>query len=196
MVDVKINNAGLKLVKEFEGCRLTAYKCPAGVWTIGYGHTGKVDGKAICKGMIITEAKATELLKADMEKYEKTVAGCSALTFTPNENQFSALVSFAFNCGAANLYQLVRGRSAATVADKMLLYKRASGKVLAGLLRRRQAERKLFLTAVESKKTVNELATEVIAGKWGTGAERKARLTAAGYDYAAVQKAVNAMLKK
>lgn len=192
---MKINNAGLKLVKEFEGCRLTAYKCPAGVWTIGYGHTGKVDGKAICKGMTITEAKATELLKADMAKFEKAVSNCSALTFEPNENQFSALVSFAFNCGASNLYQLVRGRSASAVADKMLLYKRASGKVLAGLLRRRQAERKLFLTPVTVvKKSDLEIAREVIAGKWGTGADRKKRLEAAGYDYRAVQDKVNFLL--
>ena len=192
---MKINDAGLKLVKEFEGCRLTAYKCPAGVWTIGYGHTGKVDGKAICSGMKITEAKATELLKADMEKFERTVSGCSALEFEPNENQFSALVSFAFNCGSANLYQLVRGRSAAVVADKMLLYKKASGKVLAGLLRRRQAERKLFLTpVVTAKKSSLEIAREVIAGKWGNGATRKKKLEAAGYDYKEIQDKVNWLL--
>ena len=55
---MKIGIVGLNLVKKFEGCRLTAYKCPAGVWTIGYGHTGSVDGKAICSGMVITNEKA------------------------------------------------------------------------------------------------------------------------------------------
>ena len=144
---MKINDAGLNLVKSFEGFHLKSYKCPAGIWTIGYGHTGTVDGKAICEGMKITEAKATELLKQDMAKFENAVNNCSALTFKPNENQFSALVSFAFNCGAGNLKTLVKGRSAAVVAEKMLLYNKANGEVLNGLTRRRKAERELFLTA-------------------------------------------------
>lgn len=157
---MKINNEGLNLVKSFEGCRLTAYKCPAGVWTIGYGHTGKVDGKAICEGMKITEAKATELLKQDMTKFENAVLNCSALTFKPNENQFSALVSFAFNCGSGNLKSLVNGRSAAVVAEKLLLYNKANGKVLSGLTRRRKAERELFLKAVSKTETTTETGVE------------------------------------
>lgn len=150
---MKINDEGLNLVKSFEGFHLTAYKCPAGVWTIGYGHTGTVDGKAICEGMKITEAKAIELLKQDMKKFENAVTN-AALTFEPNENQFSALVSFAFNCGAGNLKTLVKGRSAAVVAEKMLLYNKANGKVL-GLTRRRKAEMELFLKAVSKTETTN-----------------------------------------
>lgn len=192
---MKINDAGLKLVREFEGCKLTAYRCAAGVWTIGIGHTGKVDGKAICAGMTITEAKAMELLKADMASFEAAVNNCKYLTFTPNENQFSALVSFAFNCGKGNLNTLVKNRSAETVANKLLLYNKAGGKILAGLTRRRQAERALFVSPVAAKKSVNDIAVEVIAGKWGTGADRKKRLEAAGYDYAAVQKKVNELLR-
>lgn len=198
---MKINEEGLNLVKSFEGCQLTAYKCPAGVWTIGYGHTGNVDGKAICEGMKISEAKATELLKHDMTKFENAVSNCSALTFKPNENQFSALVSFAFNCGAGNLKTLVKGRSANVVAEKILLYNKANGNVLNGLTRRRKAERELFLKASNgtvkqntSKKSVDEIAKEVIAGKWGTGAERKRRLIQDGYDFMEVQKKVNALL--
>ena len=84
---------------------------------------------------------------------------------------------------------------AAVVADKMLLYKKASGKVLAGLLRRRQAERKLFLTpVVTAKKSSLEIAREVIAGKWGNGATRKKKLEAAGYDYKEIQDKVNWLL--
>lgn len=143
-------------MKSFEGCRLTAYRCPAGVCTIGYGHTGTVDGKAICEGMKITEAKATELLKQDMTKFENAVLTCSALTFKPNENQFSALVSFAFNCGAGNLKTLVKGRSAAVVAEKLLLYNKANGKVLNGLTRRRKAERELFLKGVSKTETTSD----------------------------------------
>lgn len=145
---MKINDAGLNLIKSFEGCHLTAYQCPAGVWTIGYGHTGNVDGYSICEGMEITEGRATELLKQDLERFENAVTN-AALTFEPNENQFSALVSFAFNCGAGNLKTLVKGRSAAVVAEKMLLYNKANGKVLNGLTRRREAERELFLKGVE-----------------------------------------------
>lgn len=185
---MKINEAGLNLVKEFEGCYLKAYKCPAGVWTIGYGHTGKVDGKAICEGMTITKEKASDLLKADMAAFEKAVTECSALTFEPNENQFSALVSFAFNCGSGNLKTLVEDRTAAVVAEKILLYNKAAGKVLNGLVRRRKAERELFLTPVkkeEPKKTIEEWAKEVIAGKHGTGhANREKSLKKAGCTYA------------
>ncbi len=200
---MKINEAGLNLVKSFEGFHLTAYKCPAGVWTIGYGHTGKVDGKAICEGMKISEAKATELLKDDMERFENAVKNCS-LTFEPNENQFSALVSFAFNCGAGNLKTLVKGRSAEVVAEKMLLYNKAAGVVLKGLARRRKAERELFLTPCDSSEIPNnsnepmecidEIAKDVIAGKYGAGEERKKRLLAKGYDPVAVQALVNQML--
>lgn len=154
----KINEAGLNLVKEFEGLYTKAYKCPAGVWTIGYGHTGKVDGESICKGMTISKAKATELLKEDMAAFEKAVKNCKELTFTLNDNQFSALVSFAFNCGSGSLKKLVRNRSAAVVADKMLLYNKAAGRELAGLTRRRKAERELFLTPA-GKTTVAEEKT-------------------------------------
>lgn len=194
---MKINEAGLKLVKEFEGCYLKAYKCSAGVWTIGYGHTGKVGGKSICEGMTITKEKATDLLKEDMAAFEKAVTNCSALTFEPNENQFSALVSFAFNCGSGNLKTLVKDRSAAEVAEKILLYNKVAGKVLNGLVRRRKAERELFLTAVKKpaekpenkepvkKKTIEEWAKEVIAGKHGSGHEnREKSLKKAGCPYA------------
>ena len=71
---MKMGKKGLKLVKSFEGLYLKAYKCPAGVWTIGYGHTGKVNGKAIRSGMKITEKTADQLLRKDMEEFEKSQA--------------------------------------------------------------------------------------------------------------------------
>ena len=190
---MKINEAGLKLVKEFEGCRLKAYKCPAGVWTIGYGHTGKVDGKSICSGMVISQEKADALLREDMKRFEDAVTNCKFLSFAPNENQFSALVSFAFNCGKGNLNTLVKGRTATTVSNKILLYNKANGKILAGLTRRRKAERDLFLKPAKLK-TVEEVAREVISGKWGNGSDRMKRLTEAGYDYSEIQKKVNELL--
>lgn len=156
---MKTSTKGINLIKEFEGCRLTAYKCPAGVWTIGYGHTGKVAGKAVCQGMKITSAKATALLKEDLASFENTVENCKYLTFKPNQNQFDALVSFAFNCGTGNLNMLLKNRSAKVVSEKLLLYNKANGKVLAGLVNRRKAEKALFDTAVKntaSKKTLKK----------------------------------------
>lgn len=148
---MKTSTKGINLIKEFEGCRLTAYKCPAGVWTIGYGHTGKVYGKAICSGLKITSAKATALLKADLKSFEKAVKTCKSLTFKPNQNQFDALVSFAYNCGTGSLNTLVKNRDAKTVSQKLLLYNKANGTVLEGLTRRRKAEKKLFDAVVKSK---------------------------------------------
>lgn len=193
---MKISNDGIKLIKDFEGCSLTAYKCPAGVWTIGYGHTGKVDGKAIGSGMKITSAKATALLKQDLENYEKVVEACKELTFSPNQNQFDALVSFAYNCGSGNLKTLVKGRTAETVSQKLLLYTKANGIELAGLIRRRKAEKALFDTPVkQKKKSVKKVAQEVIDGAWGNGEERKQKLKAAGYDADTIQAKVNEIIK-
>nr|DAG48827.1 MAG TPA: Lysozyme [Caudoviricetes sp.] len=135
-----INNEGLNLIKESEGLRLKAYKCPAGVWTIGYGHTGK----DVKKGMVITEEKATELLKRDIERFERHVSAYDKIYhFTSNE--FSALVSFAFNLGSITGLTKNGTRTKQQIANKMLEYCYASGKKLNGLYTRRQKERKLFL---------------------------------------------------
>jgi lysozyme len=134
---MSINEAGLSLIKEFEGLRLESYKCPAGVWTIGYGTTAGVS-----RGMSVTKEDAERLLRADTARFE--IAVC-ALRRPFTSNQFSALVSFAYNCGSANLRRLCLGRTNAEIADALLLYNKADGKVLAGLTRRREAERKLFL---------------------------------------------------
>lgn len=142
-----INQAGLNMVKQMEGLCLTAYRCAAGVWTIGYGHTGKVDGKKICSGMTITRARAESLLAADLAKFWGYVSDPAYVPLTKklNSNQKSALCSFAFNCGGNNLKTLCAGRNEAEIAEAFLLYNRAAGKVLEGLTKRRQAERRLFL---------------------------------------------------
>lgn len=170
---MKISSKGLELIKKFEGCRLAAYKCPAGVWTIGYGHTGKVDGKAICRGMKITAAKATSLLSLDLATFEKEVTNCKYLTFKPNQNQFDALVSFAYNCGTGNLNTLVKNRSAAVVSEKLLLYNKANGKVLAGLVNRRKAEKELFDTPVSSKNNSSSNASKATVTTIKKGAKVK-----------------------
>ena len=138
---MKISEKGLNLIKEFEGCQLIAYRCPSHVLTIGWGHTGDV-----YEGQIITQEQADNLLINDMAEYENYVNNSNELTFTPNQNQFDALVSFAYNCGPGNLKTLVQNRDANTAADKLLLYNRGSDGVLAGLVRRREAEKALFIS--------------------------------------------------
>lgn len=135
-----INNDGLSIIKESEGLSLKAYKCPAGVWTIGYGHTGK----DVEKGMVITEEKAVDLLKSDIARFERHVSAYSRIYgFTSNE--FSALVSFAYNIGTITGLTKNGTRTKEQISNKMLEYCYASGKKLNGLYVRRQKERRLFL---------------------------------------------------
>lgn len=142
---MSVSEKGVELIAKYEGCKLTAYKCPAGVWTIGYGHTtGVKQGDTLPSNQA---AKA--LLKEDLKKYGDYVNNCrkkGTISFPLNQNQFDALTSFTYNCGNGSLQKLVSGRDAATVADKLLLYNKGGGKVLAGLTKRRQEERELFLS--------------------------------------------------
>lgn len=139
---------GIELVKRFEGLCLTAYKCAAGVWTIGYGHTGKVNGVTIKQGMKITTATAEKLLTEDLTNFYNTVNLQSyvPLIAVMDEYQKAALTSFAFNCGSNNLKTLCKSRNLEQIADALLLYNKAAGKTLKGLTERREAERKLFMT--------------------------------------------------
>ena len=135
---MRTSRNGINLIKQFEGCRLEAYKCPAGVWTIGYGHTA-----GVTPGQKISSAQAEMYLRADLEKYEKRVEKYSGYRWTQNE--FDAMTSFAYNVGSIDGLTANGTRSKAVIADKLLLYNKGGGKVLAGLTRRREAERKLFL---------------------------------------------------
>ncbi len=147
MANRKISQAGLDLIKQFEGCRLVAYQCSAGVWTIGYGHTAGVH-----RGMKITQAQAEAYLKQDVAKFEKYVNNASYIPFTDklNQNQFDALVSFAFNLGQGNLMKLCKGRAINQVPAAMQQYCKANGKTLLGLQRRRKAEATLYNKKVQS----------------------------------------------
>lgn len=152
---MKINNAGLKLIKSFEGCRLTAYKAVSTekYYTIGWGHYGA----DVSKNAKWTQKQADEQLKKDLVKYEKYVDKYVKIDL--NENQFSALVSFCYNCGAGNLKKLVEGRTASQIAEAMPKYNKSGGKVLAGLTRRRNAEVKLFNTAIKKVTKYKVIAT-------------------------------------
>ena len=139
---MKTSESTLKKIKEFEGCRLKAYKPVAAekYWTIGVGHYGP----DVTAGMTITENQAMELLRRDIMRFEDYVTA-TGLTLT--QNQFDALVSFTFNCGPGNLAKLIRGRDYRQIADAMLLYNKGANKqVLKGLVKRREWERNLFLS--------------------------------------------------
>ena len=138
---MKTSQRGIDLIKEFEGLRLTAYRCPAGVYTIGYGHTRRVK-----RGMKITEEEASAFLTADLLNSEKAVERYDSV-YHWNQNEFDALVSFTFNCGATNLRSLLRNgrRNRSQIVATLPLYRKAGGKVLRGLERRRAAEKALFL---------------------------------------------------
>lgn len=142
---MKLSTNGLNLIKRFEGLRLKAYKV-AGAnekeWTIGYGHYG------VKQGAVITEAQATELLKRDVHAFELGVNNLLGNTKV-NQNQFDALVSFAFNCGLGNLQKstllkLVKAKRFNEADDEFDKWVKAGGNVMGGLVRRRNAEEELF----------------------------------------------------
>ena len=135
----KINKSGLNLIKKYEGCRLTSYICPAGVLTIGYGHTGK----DVKPNQTITKKKAISLLKKDLARFERHVQSYNYI-YEWTDNEFSALVSFAYNIG--NIDQLTADgrRTHSQIRTAMLKYVKANGKTLPGLVKRRKAELKLF----------------------------------------------------
>ena len=140
---MKTSQNGINLIKKFEGCQLKAYKCAAGVWTIGYGHTLNVK-----QNDIITNQQAEDFLKEDLQKFEECVQKYNS-TYCWNQNEFDALVSFAFNIGSIDQLTARGARNREVIAEKILLYNKAGGKVLVGLTKRRQAERELFLKKVE-----------------------------------------------
>ncbi|MBR3654855.1 MAG: lysozyme [Elusimicrobia bacterium] len=139
-----ISQNGIDLIKRFEGCRLTAYKCPANVWTIGYGHTGS----DVKQGLTITQEQAEKLLKSDLVVHCNNV---SKLVKVPlNQNQFDALVSFEYNLGYGNLSRstllaLINQKKFKEASEEFKKWKYAGGKVLAGLVKRREAEKELFI---------------------------------------------------
>lgn len=134
---------GIDLIKAFEGLRLRAYKCSAGVWTIGYGHTGDVEPDDA-----ITREEAEELLGGDLRRFEYSVQ--LNVTVPISQNQFDALVSFSYNVGVgafrkSTLLRKLNDLDVSGAADEFLRWNKAGGQILSGLIKRRKAERQLFL---------------------------------------------------
>ena len=142
---MKISEKGLNGIKIFEGCRLKAYQDSVGVWTVGYGSTGS----HVYKGLAITQDRAENLLREDLERFEACVNRYVEVEMT--QGMYDALCSFAFNlgCGAlkkSTLLKRLNVNRKQDAADEMLRWDKAGGKRLAGLTRRRTEERELFLS--------------------------------------------------
>ena len=144
---MRMSAEGLALVKEFEGLRLKAYKCPANVWTIGYGHTSAAGSPEVNPGMEITKDEAEEILKRDMVQYEAGVERLVKVKLT--QGQFDALVDFAYNAGVgalakSTLLKRVNEERFDDVPAEFMKWTKGGGKELPGLVRRRRAEVKLW----------------------------------------------------
>tara|TARA_B100000214_G_C23925590_1_gene608204 strand:- start:898 stop:1368 length:471 start_codon:yes stop_codon:yes gene_type:complete len=140
--NMNIGQKGIDLIKHFEGCELNAYKCPAGVWTIGYGHI-----KGVSEGMSITQEQAEQMLLDELKEYENYIN--ELVTVSLSQNQFDALVSWVYNLGPANLQsstllKVLNSGDYSGVPAQIERWNKAGGKVLEGLIRRREAESALF----------------------------------------------------
>jgi lysozyme len=139
---MKTGTKGIELIKYFEGCELEAYKCAAGVWTIGYGHI-----KGVTPESVITQEQAEQMLVEELNEYEGYI---NDMVTTPlSQNQFDALVSWVYNLGGGNLkastlLKVLNSGDFNGVPAQLMRWNKAGGKVLEGLTRRRQAEADLF----------------------------------------------------
>lgn len=145
---MEVNKAGKDLIKRFEGCKLKAYKCPAGLWTISWGLTFYPDGTKVKEGDVITQQQAEDYFNAIVDDFAKKVD--ALIKSNVSENNFSALVSFAYNVGMGNFQRstLLRKVNAnpkdPTIRAEFMKWTRANNVVLKGLVRRREAEAKLY----------------------------------------------------
>lgn len=140
---MKVSEKGIALIKQYEGCKLYAYRDSVGVLTIGYGHT-----KGVKAGQAITQQQADAFLREDLKSAENAI---NATGVELSQNQFDALVSWVFNLGATNFYKstmykyIKTKRSPIEVCDQMVLWHNAGGKPLLGLKRRRVAEANMYM---------------------------------------------------
>lgn len=202
---MKISNLGVEFIKKCEGCSLKAYIDTAGVRTIGYGHAywgGEV---------IISEEKASELLKSDLKKFESAVEKFNA-KYNWTQNEFDALVSFAFNLGGIEKLTENGTRSKKEISEKMLLYHNSGGKKVPGLVKRRYAEQLIFMEGkylkepygndkkaysmlepypVQVNADIRKAVKDVLKGKYANGNVRENALMENGYDVNDVKAAVN-----
>lgn len=161
---MQVTEDGLALIRRFEGFRAKAYRCPAGVWTIGFGHTSQAGPPAVRAGMQLGEEEANRILKDDVQRFAGEVG--ALLAREVSAAQFSALVSFAYNVGVpafrkSSVLKAVNAGRLHDVPARLRLWVKAGGRVLPGLERRRAAEAELFLSETPPQ-----------AGRGATGAPK------------------------
>jgi lysozyme len=145
---MKVSAAGINLIKEFEGVRLKAYKCPAGVYTIGAGHTSAAGPPAVKAGMEITNAQAMKILAQDLVQFEDCIE--SMVKVPLSQNQFDALVSFAYNVGleafrkSTLLKKVNANPNDRLISNQFLRWNKSRGRVLQGLTKRRIEEARIY----------------------------------------------------
>lgn len=147
---MKLDNSGCKLITDFEGLRLKAYKCPANIWTIGYGSTFYPDNTKVKEGDVITKEKAFDMFKIISSDFEKALSMCIRKSIT--QNQFNAVASLAYNIGigafikSTLLKKININPNDETIKDEFLKWNKASGKVLSGLTKRRKNESNIYFS--------------------------------------------------
>jgi lysozyme len=171
---VKTGSKGLAIIKEFEGLRLEAYRCAAGVWTIGYGHTAAAGPPTVVPGMVMTRAQAEAALIRDLVQYERAVA--SAVKVPLTQDQFDACVSLCYNIGigafrGSTVVRRINAGRMAEVPSAFMMWTKGGGRELPGLVRRRRAEAALWRSLADGNATagradvaqVEEVGAEVPA---------------------------------
>jgi lysozyme len=201
---MKMSADGLALVKEFEGLRLQAYKCPAAVWTIGYGHTSSAGAPIVTADLEITRDEAEEVLRRDMGQYEDGVRKLVTVGIT--QGQFDALVDFAYNAGVgalqkSTLLKKVNAEKFDEVPAEFMKWTKGGGRELLGLVRRRRAEVKLWRGLdTEKPVSVDEARTDPdqpkASKKITQSKEANAAVVAGGLGTVAVVREVMPMVKE
>lgn len=165
---MKLNKAGLNLIKKYEGFRSHAYRDAVGVWTIGYGHTSMAGSPRVLPGLEISRQQGENILARDVEKFARQIRPLISVVL--NDNQFSALVSFAYNVGVggfrkSSVLRRVNAGRFDTVPNRLSLWVKAGGRTLKGLVRRRAAEGELFLSGHEKRTAPSSQPVEPVQGK-------------------------------
>ena len=157
---MNINPQTRSLIRLFEGCRLRAYQCSAKKWTIGWGNTFYEDGSSVKQGDVITQERADRLFVILLDQFAAQLR--PLITARVNDNQFGALLSFAYNAGVGAFRNSTLRRLVNTNRDSNLIrlefakWNRAGGQVLAGLTRRRTAEADLYFTPIIGNVPTNQ----------------------------------------
>ena len=191
-----ISKKCIKLVKEFEGCKLKAYRDEVGVWTIGYGITNadkSITGKTIKSGMKISQDTAEKWLKDSLNKKYLPLVMKYNDEYKWNQNEIDGLVSFCYNIGSIKQLTDNGTRSRKEIASAMLKYNKAGGKVYRGLTRRRKAEQKLFLTKVKTKEIT--LGSYLHSKGYGAGTPNLKKLAVANIDTPEIKAALLTLAK-